>query len=138
MPSSCHLDSADVEASLGLRIPWPSICRRVEHGVSAQVLGARLDGVVLRGRPMFVAYGHHVLTHTGICVRANLEVSFAPGRRHEIIDAALTFLFAGLDHPGRETLDSHFDLGAPAAQGFTADRFEERFHTFLRDPPPRR
>ena len=119
-----------VESLLGLQDPWSLICAEVEHVVVREVPGATVDRIVLRDRPMFVAFGRTQLTHSGVCMRALVSLRVG-GRKRHAVDATLTILFE-LGRPGHETTRTYFDLHAGAETSFSRDVFEARFLAYCR------
>ncbi len=121
----------------GLRDPFAFIRAEVASELRAQVADSELDAIKTFDVPKFLTLGRKIddgqkmiVTHFGFAVRAKLHVRYDQGRKSEIIDATLTFLFAHVDRPDAIKARNHFDVHAEAAQRFTDDEFRRRFVAF--------
>ena len=121
----------------GLKDPFGLIRSEAESGLRQEVADTELEVIKTFDEPKFLTLGRKtddgqrmIVTHFGFAVRAQLYVRYAAGTKHEVIDAALTFLFANVDRPGSQKLRTFFDLHADATARFTDDTFRERFLAF--------
>jgi hypothetical protein len=121
----------------GLKDPFGLIRSEVESSLRQEVADTELEVIKTFDEPKFLTLGRKtddgermIVTHFGFAVRAQLYVRYAGGSQHEVIDAALTFLFANVDRPGAQKVRTFFDLHADAAERFTDETFRERFLAF--------
>lgn len=122
---------------LGLNDPFGMIRQETETMLRRQVADSVLERIETLGEPKFLTLGRKtddaskvVVAHFAFSVLARLHVSFAAGTKHEVIGAALTFMFGNVDVPAGATRQSHFDLHRDAQVNFTDERFQERFLSF--------
>ena len=121
----------------GLRDPFGMIRAEIENALREQVPDTVLASLAISGKPKFLTLGrrnddgrHAVVTHFGFCARAKLAVLFDQGRKGELIEATLTYLFGNVDVPGSQTCRTHFDLHEDADRHFDDEVFKRRFMTF--------
>ena len=121
----------------GLRDPFGLIRDEVESGLREQVPDTDVVSIAVLGPPKFLTLGRKaedgaqlIVTHFAFCLRARLSVLFAEGRKGEVIEATLTFLFANVDAPGKQRFRRHFDVHGEAENGFDDARFKQRFLAF--------
>ena len=120
----------------GLPDPFAVIREETEAGLKRQVADTELISIVAHGEPKFIATGAQSpdgtmhATDFGFCFRATMTVAFNQGRSEEVLEAALTFLFGGLNRREGVRLKTHSDLHAEADRNFREELFEQRFRAF--------
>jgi hypothetical protein len=119
----------------GLRDPYGLIRSEVEAGLREQIADTEVFSIVTLGEPKFLTLGRKageeqlVVSHFAFCVRAQLTVLFDEGRKGELIEATLTFLFGDVDSSAKR-YRRHFDVHAEAERGFEDAVFKQRFLAF--------
>jgi hypothetical protein len=141
MPAHPQDDFSAFEGSehmfFGLRDPFGMIRTEIENALREQVPDTVLASVSISGKPKFLTLGrksedgqHAVVTHFGFCARARLAVLFDEGRKGELIEATLTYMFGNVDVAGSQTCRTHFDLHEDADRHYDDEVFKRRFMTF--------
>lgn len=124
-----------------LKDPFGMIREEVESVLRAQIPDTEVVSIATFGQPKFLTLGRKdgdgslaVVTHFGFCVRAKLSVLFDQLRKGEVIESAITFLFANVDQPGAEKCRTFLDMHAEAEAMFDDEVFKQRFLAFRAAP----
>lgn len=120
---------------LGLRDPFGLIRSEVEDGLRQQIPDTEVLSIATLGEPKFLTLGRQgegdelLVTHFAFAVRARLTVLFDAGRKGEVIEALLTFLFGDVDTDAKR-YRRFFDVHEDAERCFDDAVFKERFLAF--------
>jgi hypothetical protein len=124
-----------------LKDPFGMIREEVESVLRAQIPDTDVVSIATFEQPKFLTLGRKdgdgslaVVTHFGFCVRAKLSVLFDEQRKGEVIESAITFLFANVDQPGAEKCRTFLDMHAEAEAKFDDEVFKQRFLAFRAAP----
>lgn len=121
----------------GLRDPYGMIREELQRALREQIPDTEVVSIATLGEPKFLTLGrkgdggeHMLVTHFAFAVRARVAVLFDERRKGELLEAALTFLFADVDVPGAQKVRTHFDLHQDADKNFSDELFKQRFMSF--------
>jgi hypothetical protein len=116
----------------GIADPAAMVRDQYETGLRRQVADTVVERIRVVDQPKFLTIARKtddasnvIVTFFGVCIRADLEVSFAGGR--EQLPTTITLLFGRWDEAGKSTSRTHVDVHADALRMFDDAAFKDRF-----------